>query len=188
MANTGTTTLLSSLTATNAVETINAPIVLEPASATGDGRPIPFPTTAPTARGRGRGARLISAVPISGGITTGTVTLTLNGTNTNANTISGAISNGGASSVAIKANGTGVWELTGNNSYTGLTQLSGGGTLVLSGANTTSGGVQVVAGAAGTTTTLDINSASALGTGTLTLSTGAGAIVIDNTSGAAGYQ
>ncbi len=61
----------------------------------------------------------------------------------------------------------------GGNAYS-LTK-AGAGTLLLSGANTFSGGLTLSAG------TLDINNAAAVGTGTLTLNGG----TIDNTSGSA---
>ncbi|WP_395730163.1 autotransporter-associated beta strand repeat-containing protein [Prosthecobacter sp.] len=56
---------------------------------------------------------------------TGTRTLTLTGTNTGANTLAAAIGdNSGATAVA--KTGAGTWVLTGTNSYTGATTISGG--------------------------------------------------------------
>jgi autotransporter-associated beta strand protein len=59
-------------------------------------------------------------------------TITLAGSNTGTNTISGAIS--GASTTALTKTGAGTWVLTGANTYTGNTSVSGG-TLILN-ANT----------------------------------------------------
>ena len=75
---------------------------------------------------------------IAGGVTSGTssaFTITLNGANTGANTVTGAISNGSSSAVNVtKANG-GSWTLTGTNTYTGITTVSGGILKVTSDAN-----------------------------------------------------
>jgi autotransporter-associated beta strand protein len=81
-----------------------------------------------------------------------TSTLTLNGGNTGANIISGAISNnnGGAAIIAVAKSGTGNWILSGSNSYTGTTQVtegalmvtgthSGGGAYTVSGSGTLGG-------------------------------------------------
>ena len=64
------------------------------------------------------------------GANTSTVTLTLNGVNSGLNTISGAISNGSSSALALTKDGSGTWVLGGNNTYTGVTRLVGG-TVVL---------------------------------------------------------
>ncbi|HTQ29694.1 MAG TPA: autotransporter-associated beta strand repeat-containing protein, partial [Opitutaceae bacterium] len=67
---------------------------------------------------------------------TGTRTLTLTGTNTNANTIAAVIGdNGGATSVA--KTGTGEWVLSGTNTYTGTTNITGGTLQIAGAANTT---------------------------------------------------
>lgn len=171
-------TTATSFTGTNTAETINAPLVLEPASATtaGSYTLTNLSTTASNTLNFG-GA-------ISGGTTTSAITLVLGGANTGTNTISGAISNGSASSLTLNTGSASsggnpaTWILSGNNSYTGLTNITGTGTLVLSGDNSAaSGGVSVSNG------TLDMNSAKALGTGTLTLANGHS--TLDNTSGSA---
>jgi fibronectin-binding autotransporter adhesin len=78
--------------------------------------------------------------------------LTLAGTNVNANTISGGIRDNTASgTVAIVKSGTGRWTLSGTNTYTGGTTVSGG-TLVAAGPTslpvyTTPGRVTVASGA-----------------------------------------
>ena len=79
---------------------------------------------------------------IAGSTLAGVGNLTLGGTNTGANTVSGVISNG---------TGTGT-----------LGVIMGGGTWILSGSNTYTGGTQINAG------TLQISNPSALGTGNVT--------------------
>ena len=90
--------------------------------------------------------------------------------------VGGPIVNNNANAQNLTVSATGTTTLSGNNTYTGLTTMSGaGGVLTLSGNNSAaSGGVTLSAG------TLNINSASALGSGTVTLSAGT---TIDNTSG-----
>ena len=53
-------------------------------------------------------------------------TLQLFGANTNDNTISGNISNGAGGTLAITKNNSGTWILSGSNTHTGGTTLSGG--------------------------------------------------------------
>jgi len=60
--------------------------------------------------------------------------LTLNGTNTGNNAISGIIQNNATATnglVAVTKLGIGTWVLSGSNTYTGTTTLAGGGTLAL---------------------------------------------------------
>ena len=64
----------------------------------------------------------------------GNTILTLNGTNTGNNTISGVISNGSATTLSLVKNGAGAWRLSGANTFTGTTTLSGG-TLMLNNGN-----------------------------------------------------
>lgn len=101
---------------------------------------------------------------ISGGSTAVSPTLTLNGSNTGNNTISGAIGNGSATGgVALTKSGAGTWVLTGNNSYSGATLISNGtlnagaagalgsGTTGTSGITINSGGTLLLSGSAGVT-------------------------------------
>lgn len=111
-------------------ETINAPLVLEPASSTTAGT-YSFSNAATS-------QNLILSIggAISGGTTTQGVTLTLTGSNTGPNTISGNISDGtAAAGVSLSKTSTGTWKLTGNNTYTGTTTISGG-TLIAAGSST----------------------------------------------------
>lgn len=63
---------------------------------------------------------------------TSTRTLTLGGSNTGDNTISGIIQNNAAGGlVNLSKTGSGKWVLSGANTFTGTTAVSGGGTLVL---------------------------------------------------------
>lgn len=104
-----------------------------------------------------------------------TKTLTLQGTGNG--TISGVITNGAATALAVTKSGAGAWTLSGNNTYSGLTTVSAGA-LTLSGDNSSmSGGLSVSGGA-----TLNIAHAKALGTGLLTFAINS---TFDNTSGSA---
>jgi autotransporter-associated beta strand protein len=127
-----------------------------------------------------RGLTFGSLATITSAATTGTTTLTLNGTTTAANNLlSGIISNGtGTNVVAISKSGTGTWTLSGVNTYSGGTTVTlgtlllgdnsgaGTGTITLSGG--TLGGTasrtlsNAITATAATTSTLQ-------GTGTLTL-------------------
>ena len=129
-------------------ETVNAPLVLEPTSATTAGD-YTFTNSASS-------ANLVLEIggAVSGGTTTQGIALTLTGTNTGANTVSGAIGNGSAAlGLAVTKTGSGRWRLTKANTYTGATTVSGG-TLEVAAAN-----------ALGATSNLTIN-----GGGTLLLS------------------
>jgi autotransporter-associated beta strand protein len=63
----------------------------------------------------------------------GVRTLTLGGSNSGANTFGGNIANNGGSAVSLTKDGTGKWILSGTNTYTGATTISGG-TLEIGGA------------------------------------------------------
>jgi len=120
--NGGTTQILSTLTTTGAVETINAPIDLA-----GANNAYTFANNSADANGTLNIGGAVS------GDTAGADVLTLSGSNTNLNNISGAISNGSATSVAVTKTGTGTWELSGANTYSGATTLTSG-TLAVAGA------------------------------------------------------
>lgn len=73
----------------------------------------------------GTGALTLTASPSISGTNTPR-TLTLTGTNTGNNTLSGVIANNGTGATALSKTGSGTWVLTGNNTYSG-------GTVVLAG-------------------------------------------------------
>ncbi len=58
--------------------------------------------------------------------TSGVTTLALNGSNFGANTISGVLADNGSGQLAVTKSGTGVWNLSGANTYSGGTAISGG--------------------------------------------------------------
>ena len=96
-------------------QSVNAPLVLEGAGG----------TYAFTSGSTNSAATLNFGGAISGGAAGATV-LTLNGVNTGANTISGAISNGSATSLALNVFG-GTWVLANaNNTYSGATTVQTG--------------------------------------------------------------
>ena len=161
LSSTGLIQILATLTATNAVETINAPLVIEGASGT-------YSLTNNSGNGAGAGAGTLKfGGQISGGAS-GTTTLTLNGTNTNLNTVSGNIVNGSATNLAVTKSGAGTWVLSGTNSYSGTTLISAG-LLSLTGTNSSSGAT-TVSGSAGTILALGAGTNGGLASGTLTLS------------------
>ncbi len=163
----------TSFTGSNTTETINAPLVLEPASATSAG-------TYSFINNSTNSTNLLNiAGNISAGNTNNSETLTLGGANTGANTISGNISNGNASSgLALLKSGVGTWVLTGANTNTGTTTVNNG-TLQIG--NGTTGSLNGTTGTAVTFTgsgTLNFNEAAgaAQGMGALTFSAGDGAV------------
>ncbi len=85
----------------------------------------------------------------TGGVTatTGTRPLTLQGSTSGAGEISGAITNGAATSVSLTKQGTGTWTLSGTNSYTGATLVSLGTLLVNGNGTSATGAVTVASGA-----------------------------------------
>jgi autotransporter-associated beta strand protein len=94
-------------------QTINAPLVLE-----GD---YTF-----TAGASNTSATLSFGGGITPGAASGVTMLTLNGTNNGQNTISGALSDNGSGQLGITMSGTGVWVLSGNNSFSGGVTINSG--------------------------------------------------------------
>lgn len=127
------------------------------------------------------------ALIITGGVTptgAGAKTLTLSGTNTNFNTIQGAISNySTASKTAVIKSGTGTWVLGGANTYTGGTTVSAG---VLVASNSSAFGTGKVTVASGATVSLYGSSIGTVSTGSaFTISSGGTielTLAIDGTS------
>src|SRR5207237_87507 len=63
---------------------------------------------------------------ITPGATSGGATLTLNGANAGANTISGVLADNGAGKLALAKSGAGVWTISGVNTFSGPTTVSAG--------------------------------------------------------------
>jgi len=102
-------------------QTFNSDLVLEPATNSTAGN-YSFTNSSTNAA-----ARFLMAGNISGGTTTEGVILTLGGSNTGSNTVTGIISNGGAAGgLAITKSGGGNWFLSGANTYTGVTTVNAG--------------------------------------------------------------
>jgi autotransporter-associated beta strand protein len=149
-------------------QTVNAPLVLE-----GD---YTFTTDASSSS-----ATLSFRGGIAPAATSGVTTLTLNGANSGANTISGVLADNGAGQLAVTKDGAGVWILSGANAYSGGTTVLGG-TLkfqVTSGTPTVAAGVTATV-AAGATLEL-AGSISALGA-----AGGNREHIVNNSLGAAG--
>ena len=139
--------------------TINAPLILEPASSTTAGSYTLSnnSTNSPNGASDTNLYKVFVQGDITGGTTTSTITLNLGGTagirgvNASANVISGLISNGGAAGgLLLNVSGAdggnrGAWSLTNNsNSFTGTVTV-GGGTLIVS--SMTDAGVNSALGA-----------------------------------------
>ena len=78
----------------------------------------------------GSGALVLTSPLTATGV--GSKTLTLTGASTAMNTLVGAIvDNGGANTTALTKSGLGAWVLSGANAFTGVSAITGGGTLVL---------------------------------------------------------
>ncbi|MCE9555114.1 MAG: autotransporter-associated beta strand repeat-containing protein [Planctomycetes bacterium] len=165
----GTLQILAGLTATNAVETINAPLSIQLANGS-------YTFANNSANGTGVGAGTLNFGGAISGAVAGTTTLNINGTNTNANTISGQISNGTATNLAVTKSGAGTWILSAANNYTGLTTVSAGrlkyGTNdVIAAGNVTINGASAVLDIGiynDTVGSLTMSAGSIIGSGTLT--------------------
>ena len=115
----GTIQILNTLTATNAVETINAPLIIQGADGT-------YTFANNSATGAGVGAGTLNFGGLILGDAGGATVLMLSGSNANANTISGDIGNGGATTLGITKSGAGTWVLSGSKSFSGDVTLTGG--------------------------------------------------------------
>jgi autotransporter-associated beta strand protein len=151
----GAITLAATATGTNLTETFNAPLTLEGS--------YTFTNS---------NADAGSALIFAGNITNAAASnLTISGTGAGTgNLISGSISDGvGVQSVTISASGS-TWTLSGANSYSGTTSITGAGTVVMSGSNSSAGAVTL--NNASATLQLDSASNSGLASGLLTLTAG----------------
>lgn len=127
----GSISIASNVTGASITNTVNAPLVLEPVSATTAGT-YSFSNDSTIAS-----HPLVIGGTVTGGTTTQGITLTLAGANTGANAVSGIISDGSASlGLALVKTAAGTWTLSGANTYSGGTtinqgvlQMSGSGTL-----------------------------------------------------------
>lgn len=141
---------LTSALGTTVGITLHAPLVLQPASSTGNGTYsiLNNSTNLPNEQGDTNLYKIQILGDVTGGTTTGSITLTLGGTagnrtnNNSANTLSGLISDGGAqgglSLFVTGADGgnRGAWAVTNpNNSFTGSLTLQIGTLIVPSMAN-----------------------------------------------------
>ncbi|MCX6938177.1 MAG: hypothetical protein NTU80_09835, partial [Verrucomicrobia bacterium] len=94
------------------VQTVNAPLVLQPATSTTAGT-YTFSSNAASA------AHVLNfGGAISTGTTTSTQTLTLTGTNTGDNTLGGTLSTSAAGGLFLNKTGAGAWTLGGNGTST----------------------------------------------------------------------
>ncbi len=123
--NGGSIQIAAGLTATNAIEAVNAPLIIDSTS---------INLLNNSANGAGAGAGTLNIGGSIGASGAGG-TLALGGSNTNANTISGPISNNSpattfvAGTLGITKSGAGTWVLGGANTYTGTTNITGGAIL-----------------------------------------------------------
>ncbi len=108
--------------------------------------------------------------------TTSGITITLKGSTAGTGEISGALSNGQSTAVALLKEGTGAWTLSAHNMFTGTLTVNGGTlnltrTNATAAATTVNGGTLALTGASGTVPN----------TSGITLNTG-GTLLIDNTA------
>ncbi len=150
-------------------QTVNAPLVLA------GGGTYTFQSGAGTST-----ATLSFGGAITAGATSGTTTLALAGINSGANTISGAIGNG-SSTVALSVQG-GAWVLTGANSYTGATAVSGGSLRLGAGGSLGNTSISVTAG------TLTFAAGSTLGSNSVSVSGGSATVAGGATVGNAAFS
>ncbi|MFN4943171.1 MAG: beta strand repeat-containing protein, partial [Akkermansiaceae bacterium] len=109
----------------------------------------------------GSGTLTISKDLVVSGTGNGAKTLTLRGSNAGNNTFAGKIADGVGTPISITKSGTGIWVLSGANTYTGATAISGGGALRINTINDVGGGASAI----GAPTTAG-NGTIAIGSGT----------------------
>jgi autotransporter-associated beta strand protein len=133
-----------------------------------------------------------AAFNVSAGAITANRLLTLGGANTDANAISGVISDNntaGGGTVSLTKSGSGRWDLTGVNTYTGATTVSGGTLLVSTGGSIAQSSLTTVTTgttltANGTVGAVAVNLGGTLnGAGTVGTTTVAGTLTPGNSPG-----
>jgi len=130
--NGGTTQMLATIAGTGKTITVNAPFVIIPATTTTAGGYTFSNNSGETTN------TLVLAGPITSATTSNTTTLTLSGSNTGVNTVSGAITTGSAGTFVVFKAGLGTWALTSSGSWNGTTNVAGG-SLQFSGAGANAG-------------------------------------------------
>lgn len=119
---------------------------------TGQTMTVNTPITAVGSFGINNNATTSNVLQVNGTITNskttaGSAILTLAGSNTGANTIAGAISDGTTRATQVNKGGAGTWRLTGANTYTGGTFVTAGSLVVgVGGTGSVAGAVTVSAG------------------------------------------
>lgn len=109
------------LAGTGLTQTVNAPLTLQPVSATGIGVHGLANNSASATN------TLVVGGAISSGTTSTTALLNLYGSNAGANNVSGSISDGAAAGgLKVFKDGTGTWTLSGANSFTRGVQIKAG--------------------------------------------------------------
>ncbi len=143
---------------------VNAPLVLE-----GDY----FFTSDASSNSR---ATLDFGGQIAPGATSGTTTLTLNGANAGANTIRGLLADNGSGQLAVTMSGTGLWNLSGANTYSGGTEINSG-TLMTTVSGALGVGPLTINAANGSASVLNLGSDETVSNATINQSGTAAAII-----------